>query len=186
MENIFIPVSPTTATVLLHMQRATGESFDEIICKLAANVVPARLTESPWEKSLGGERRHSAQELDDAPALETSPLRFQYTLVRRQYLVADATDAYCDILAKLSNRHQNFWPILGRQIRGRSRNHVGRTREEVYPERPDLAHHTREVIAGWFVGTNISGAEKRDILEAACQIVDLKFGIDLVICLPNR
>ena len=48
--------------------------------------------------------------------------------------------------------------------------------------RPDLA---REFFArlrsGWFVGTNVSHAAIRQIVEMACEVAGLRYGVDVVV-----
>ena len=54
---------------------------------------------------------------------------------------------------------------------GRTRKHIARTRNMLYPDRPDLMVHSREFFPGWFIGTNESNATKRRLIRAAADIM---------------
>jgi hypothetical protein len=89
------------------------------------------------------------------------------------------------ILRDLAQYDDEFFPKLAAKVRGRIRNHVARSRSEVYPERPDLARYVKEVGWGWFIGCNIANREKERILNAACDVMGLAFNRDLKIDLQN-
>lgn len=64
---------------------------------------------------------------------------------------------------------------------GRKRRHIARTLAELYPDRPDL-HDQHEVLpGGWFVGTNISNAQKADIIKIAASCAKLELGTDIAV-----
>ncbi len=54
---------------------------------------------------------------------------------------------------------------------GRTRKHIARTREALYPGRPDLSKHSDEFAPGWFIGTNESNRTKRALTSAACRVM---------------
>ncbi len=90
------------------------------------------------------------------------------------------------ILRTLQTRDSSFLERLSQLVAGRSRNHIARSRAQVYPDRPDLAQeYTVEVVPGWFVGTNIANREKQNLLEKACEAARLKFGGDMKISLQT-
>ena len=74
---------------------------------------------------------------------------------------------------------------LSASVSTRSRNHIARSPEAVYPLKPDLAAYTIEVIPGWWLGTNIANREKMRIIRKACEAAGLAFGADICIALPN-
>lgn len=104
-----------------------------------------------------------------------------YELLGEHRTAAMANDALVDILRVLENLESGFLERLAPLAAGRTRNHIARTRALVYPRRPDLARSARELVPGWFVGTNISNDEKRDLLQQACEVLGLVFGRDLKI-----
>jgi hypothetical protein len=87
-----------------------------------------------------------------------------------------AIDALVVDLQKLAGPcASEFFPSLTPKIKGRSRLHIAQDRSKVYPLRPNLSLQNNIQLAdGWFLGTNISNAEKRKILKAACELKGLK------------
>ena len=96
-----------------------------------------------------------------------------------------AKDALIEILGEMAKRDREFFEKLSRTAQGKRRNHLARTREEVYPQRPDLAENAIEISAGWWIGVNIANREKRRILERACEAINIEYGKDLEITFPN-
>ena len=80
-----------------------------------------------------------------------------------------------DLITIAAPAPDSFFTSLAPKIRGNTRNHIARTKHDVYPDRPDLAlQHTVPVADGWFLGTNIANREKRRILYAACALAGLR------------
>lgn len=103
-------------------------------------------------------------------------------------MASDATEAMINILRDLAQYDDDFFPKLAAKVRGRTRNHIARSRSEVYPSRPDLARYVKEVGPGWFIGCNIANREKNKILRAACDVMGLNFDRDMksVLRMPDR
>jgi hypothetical protein len=80
---------------------------------------------------------------------------------------------------------QPSWKGLAPAVRGRTRKHIAREREDVYPGRPDHIEQTTKLVSGWWLGTNIANREKMRIIEKACEVDKLKLGHDISITLPN-
>lgn len=100
-------------------------------------------------------------------------------------MASDATEAMINILRDLARYDDDFFPKLAEKVRGRKRNHVARSRSEVYPGRSDLMRYVKEIGPGWFIGCNIANREKKKILRAACEVMGLNFGRDLKIDLTH-
>jgi hypothetical protein len=88
-----------------------------------------------------------------------------------------------NILRDLAQYDDNFFPKLAAKVRGRTRNHIARSRSD--PGRPDLARYVKEIGSGWFIGCNIANREKEKILRAACEVMGIAFGRDLKIDLAH-
>jgi predicted type IV restriction endonuclease len=101
------------------------------------------------------------------------------------HLASDATDALINILSDLAQYGDDFFPKLAAKVRGRTRNHIARSRSEVYPDRPDLERYVKEISPGWFIGCNIANREKEKILRAACEVMGISFGRDIEIELQH-
>jgi hypothetical protein len=90
-----------------------------------------------------------------------------------------------DILKIISAKDAAFLEKLSASVSSRSRNHIARSPEAVYPLKPQLAEYTTEILPGWWLGTNIANREKMRIIRKACEAAKLTFGKDVVIALPN-
>ena len=106
--------------------------------------------------------------------------RCSYSLLGREYVDNDATEAMISIFRKLGERDKDFFRSLAAAIRGTKRNHLAIRKEDVYPGRPDI-DSIRELVPGWWIGTNISNREKLIFLEKACDVARIQFGKDLVL-----
>ncbi|CAN5571590.1 hypothetical protein BH23BAC4_BH23BAC4_07570 [soil metagenome] len=62
---------------------------------------------------------------------------------------------------------------------GRSRRYVARTREELYPRRPDLAQYAMRLPSGWWMGTNYSVTQIRKIIGMACEVAGIRLGREI-------
>jgi hypothetical protein len=107
-----------------------------------------------------------------------------YKLFGREHVVASANIALMQILEALAATDPAKIPELAARVQGRSRNHIARSPEEIYPSRPDLAR-AAEFHPGWLVGLNIANREKMGIIRSACLIYGLTLPGDLEISLPN-
>ncbi|MDE0256461.1 MAG: hypothetical protein OYG32_16840 [Rhodospirillaceae bacterium] len=108
----------------------------------------------------------------------------EYRLFGETFQAKNAASALIEILEKVSKRYPPKLEALALAARGRTRNHIARSIEEIYPGRPDLAR-CAEFAPGWFIGLNISNRDKLRILRKACEVTDMRFGRDLIIELPN-
>lgn len=72
--------------------------------------------------------------------------------------------------------------FAARPKHGRTRRYLARSPEELYPGRPDLAREFfTKLRSGWFVGTNVSHAAIHQIVEMACEVAGLRYGVDVVV-----
>ncbi len=97
----------------------------------------------------------------------------------------NAIDALIDILKTLADKNPQFLEKVAPAVRGRTRNHIAKSRDDVYPRKPELAEYTTELVPGWWLGTNIANRDKMRIISTACEVEGLTLGRDIVISLPN-
>ena len=105
---------------------------------------------------------------------------FHFHVLLENRSAKNAVEAFVNILKVLASLEPTFAERLSREAPSTSRNHIAQSPAEVYPKRPDLGKNAREFTAGWYVGTNIKNDEKRRILRLACDILELKFGKDII------
>ncbi len=96
----------------------------------------------------------------------------------------NAAAALVDILQAIARQFPNSIEAIAEAAKGRSRNHIARSPEEIYPARPDLAR-AAEIAPGWLVGLNIANREKIRIIREACRVTGLQFGVDVKVDMPN-
>ena len=124
-----------------------------------------------------------------SPRLPSTPLvserSVSYKVFGQSRHAGNAIDALLDILRTLAEKSPTFLEKLSPAVKGRTRNHIARAREDVYPEKPELIEYTTELVPGWWLGTNFSNRDKMKIIEKACEVEKLVFGKDISISLPN-
>ena len=62
---------------------------------------------------------------------------------------------------------------------GKTRRYVARDPLLLYPDRPDLARSSVEIVPGYWLATNNSSHRKARILKMAADVAGLEFGLDL-------
>lgn len=170
MSITMISVAPDVLTRLLALRLFESESLNEVLRRV-----------------LAAETNPVAKPAAQVPSatLSANPAGVAYQLDGETHAASDATEAMINILGDLAQYDDDFFPKLAARVRGRTRNHLARSRSGVYPERPDLARYVKEVGPGWFIGCNIANREKEKILRAACEVMGLVFGRDLEIDLMH-
>lgn len=164
MNTAMIPVASDVLARLLTLRRSERESLDDALRR----VLPAaKSAVTPAERAIA------------TPS--TSGSTVSYKLDGQTHVASDATEAMINILSDLAQYDDDFYPKLAEKVRGRTLNHVARSRSEVYPGRPDLARYVKEIGPGWFIGCNIANREKNKILRAVCEVMGLDFDRDLKI-----
>ena len=169
MNIVMFPVASDVLAQLLTLRRSERESLDEVLRRVLPPAEP----------------RVTAEERAMAATPITNSGSVSYTLDGETHVASDATEAMVNILNDLAQYDDDFFPKLAEKVRGRTRNHVARSRSEVYPGRPDLARYVKEVGPGWFIGCNIANREKNKILLAACEVMGLDYGRDLKVKLAH-
>lgn len=119
------------------------------------------------------------------PPKKPGSREISYRLFDTARTARTAKDALIDILREMAKRDREFFEKLSRTAQGKRRRHLARTREGVYPQRPDLAENAIEISSGWWIGVNIANREKQRILKRACEAIDIEYGKDLEITFPN-
>lgn len=89
------------------------------------------------------------------------------------------------IFAVFAEKDPRFCEEFRRRHRGRTREYVAKSPEDLYPGSPHLAKSEfRELPGGYFIGTNMGTAKKMDLIRWACDVARVEFGRDLKVELP--
>lgn len=124
-----------------------------------------------------------------APRPTNQPLRsatlasIGYSIEGRFVPCRNGKEVLVSAFEALAQRDPSFLErFAARPKHGRTRRYLARTAEELYPGRPDLANeHYFRLKSGWHLGTNVSHAQIRRIIEMACEVSRVRFGKDLVV-----
>ena len=160
MMTTMIPVESDVLESLLAARQGTDDNWSDIIRRSLEN--------SPKAVSLA--------EGENPPPLKQAGFdgqKIHYELLGEQRTAPNTEAAMIDIIATLGHLDPSFLSRLAPQVKGSSRNHLAQRPEQVYPRRPDLAHLTKTILPGWYIGTNIANREKIRILRAACTVTGL-------------
>ena len=160
------------------------QKFLQSLAQPATQLKPAKpvaphsedVTPSHPEPQLSNARRRTPQ--------HPNSREVSFKLFGEARTARSGKDAFVDILAGIAERYPDRMQQVADAARGTKRNHIARTVEEVYPNRPDLAN-AYEFTPGWLVGLNIANREKMRIIRAACEVCGIAFGAEVSIDLPN-
>jgi hypothetical protein len=109
-----------------------------------------------------------------------------YRILEQGRSARNAKEAFVEVLRGIVGLYPQRIEAIAVAARGRTRNHIARSVEQIYPARPDLAiSNTAEIHDGWLVGLNIANRDKVRIIRAACEATGLRFGSDVQFELPN-
>jgi predicted type IV restriction endonuclease/negative regulator of replication initiation len=128
------------------------------------------------------------RDVKPAPAENQQPISergISYKMLGQNRHAHNAIEALIEILKTFANRNPSFLEKVSATVRGRTRNHIARSRDDVYPRKPELTEYTTEIAPGWWLGTNIANRDKMRIIAKACQVEGLTLGRDIIIKLPN-
>ena len=128
------------------------------------------------------------RERSTTPPLSQPPISergISYKVFGQTRNADNAIEALIDILKTLADKNPQFLEKVAPTVRGRTRNHIAKSRDNVYPRKPELAEYTTELVPGWWLGTNIANRNKMRIIAKACEVEGLTLGRDIVISLPN-
>jgi hypothetical protein len=126
-------------------------------------------------------------ESDDEALHETPASGHQWRIVARGDALTGRTGANAleALLRWLhANEKEGFRRIS--EVHGRTRPLIARSREALYPGRPDLAGYSREFAPGWFVGTNYSRKDVKRLMRAASEAAGLAWGVDVFVSTEKR
>ena len=125
----------------------------------------------------------SASKKEASASTGRPPRQGELRLRDRVFNHSSGKEAMAIVLGELARADSGFLERCFRHPgnRGTKRRHIARTLEELYPDRPDLRDQHARLPGGWFVGTNISNAQKRQVVILAATCAGLNVRTDLVV-----
>jgi hypothetical protein len=92
-------------------------------------------------------------------------------------------DIYIDLLHRLWTEYPEHREAMARAMRscGNTRVYVSRTRESLFPghQLPWARRHSRQLVDGWYIDTNLNRERMRRIMPAAVHAAGLTWGQDV-------
>lgn len=185
---VLVALPETTLLMLAQLRTRPDESVAEVIDRLASDQQPASVGGGETSNESGRARDAAAVELTTLPGTAStsqapSSCRYELVVLGDRFPCACLAEGLACALRSLAELDETFLERFS-HFGGRSRCHVASSPDRVHPGRPDLnRRYTRELWpgAGWWIGTNYSRQDVRRILRAACGLVGLDYGADLVL-----
>lgn len=114
------------------------------------------------------------------------PGGFGYELFGQWHRASTGTEILVSIFREFSQKNTHFPEQFAQKMRGvgRTRTYVAQKAVDLYRGRPDLAENSVKFTDGWFVGTNESNERKLMLIKKACEVMGIKYGVDLRTKMP--
>ena len=136
-------------------------------------------------QSTGGiPREHPRRGEGTAPPVRPvlAPHETGFVLRGREQSCGAAREILVTVLRLLAEEDPTFLQRFAARKHGHKRRYVASEKAELYRGRPELCEkYSEQLPSGWFVGTNYGRAGIESILQMACEVAGLRFGVDLVI-----
>ena len=114
------------------------------------------------------------------------PSGYGFELFGQWFSAITGKGIFVNVLREFSELDPQFPDRFAQRLQyiGRSRSYIARKIEDLYPENIKLNKYHAAFASGWYVGTNESNQKKKKILKIACEVMDIRFGVDLRIKMP--
>lgn len=176
---------PSTNEVLSFLRGLVSSGSANIIEQSRATIAkPAQPQPVKPTTLIGGTPQAEMSRQKTESTATRGPIN--YRVLEKSRSARNAKEAFVEVLSGIAALYPQRIEAIAEAARGRTRNHIARSVEQIYPERQDLASsNTAEIHRGWLVGLNIANREKVRIVRAACEATGLRFGSDVHFELPN-
>lgn len=136
-------------------------------------------------EQIQGEIRVDVRGAGPSPTKEL-PHGIGYKLFGQWFRAFTGNDIFVCVLRHFSEFDPTFPELFASRMGsvGRTRSYVAKRIEDLYPGRTDLSHYNKQFATGWYVGTNESNTKKLRMLKIACEVMDIRYGIDLCVRMP--
>lgn len=106
-----------------------------------------------------------------------------FSLEGRFYPARNAREVLVQVFTKLADRDPGFLDrFAGLPKHGSKRRYLARSREALYPHRPDLARdHSHDLGNGWYLVVHWNKKAIEKIIKMACEVAKVRFGTNLIV-----
>lgn len=173
--------------------RRLVQEEDEILLDLLADRVEALCGYKPDPDTVATFLRESVQLKPatpvapvgekDRPPVGPPSSGVGFVLKGRFHAARNARDVLVRMFGELADRDAMFLERFAALPKhGRTRRYLSRSREELYPGRPDLIRDfSHEIRPGWWLGVNLSRNAIERILKMASEVAGLRWGVDVTL-----
>ena len=118
------------------------------------------------------------------PHASPSAIQMGYELQEKQRDCSTAVEVMTQVFEELSSIDSTLLERFASRKHGTKRRYIAQDQYELYPGRPEFCERNfRKLNSGWFLGTYYGKDGINKILQLACEVAGLEFGIDLVVTL---
>jgi hypothetical protein len=157
-DKVMIVLEKPVLDRLWHTRRSDNDTWSRLVEELLG-----RISATPRQST-----RH-----------KRTAVMYQVEILGESFKCTTAIDALVWCLQTLARLDDHLLEKVAKAVKTRSRNHIARSKFNIYPMRPDLAANARTISDGWFIGSNISNQDKLRIVHAACKVAGLQYGTDV-------
>ena len=118
-----------------------------------------------------------------APSPPISPTKQGFSHRGKFHSAKSAREVIQKVLITFAEDDPEFLERFAARKHGRKRRFIARSTSELYPDRPEFAEKSVELVQGWWMGTNYSRRSIEKMARLACEVANVEFGKDLVISL---
>lgn len=156
---------------------------DTVTAFLSENISLTENRRKQTQTHFVRQNKYDVNKLSSVSQKQNKSGDYSFIFKGEKFQAKNGKDILIKILIELDKFDNTFFDrFVSLPKHGRTRRFIARTKEELYLNRPDLAHdHSYEIKPGWWVGTNVGANQIRRIIEMACDVAGLKFNKDLSI-----
>ena len=146
----------------------------------------ARSTRPPGKSGETGKRRRTqpVTHYPPPPTVRNTSRQASFTFRGQTQEFRTGNELLGALFTMFAKMDSYFCRTYSETYLGRSKKYVAQTREELHPTNPNL-RQALPLPGGWWISTHCSNAQKMQRIREACVLLNLEFGRDLVVNLPN-
>ena len=118
---------------------------------------------------------------------ECSPAGIGFTLFGEFVPCRNALDVLISVIEALAERDSSFIEkFVARPRHGRVRRYIARDRNELHPGHPEFEKESHRLRSGYWLGLKHGHVQIKSVIELACEVAGIGYGMDLKINLKKQ
>ena len=177
------PEAPVAAFLSGEVERVSGfEADPKDLRSFLSSLRPASGS-LPKPKSAVAKRKPRKSSAAPPPGTDLLP-GTGYTIDGEFTECRWGRDVIAGVFSTLAARDPSFAGRFSKEVRGKKRAYLARSKADLFPGHPELEGQSVEISPGWFLSTQNSSDAKRRLIEKACRVAGLQSGEDVVVRMP--